>query len=148
MDVAEPTENRWSTCSEATRDLSSKNCMEHYSHIQHVAARCCGGGPSYCPAPQVCEDPMAFDPAAGYEFRCYKIGMPEAECTDKGCYSSQHDGVMYCSCPASDEASCATMLPGEATGTCLSGRGIASRDSVRVSWTWDGGGGWEGSTRG
>ena len=52
MDVAEPTENRWSTCSEATRDLSSKNCVEHYTHIQHVAARCCGGGPSYCPAPQ------------------------------------------------------------------------------------------------
>ena len=145
MDVAEPTENRWSTCSEATGELSSLNCAEHYNHIQGVAARCCGGGPSYCPAPQVCEDPKAFDPAAGYEYRCYQIGMTEADCTDKGCYSSERDGVMYCSCPASDEASCATMLPGEVKGTCLSGHGSASRDCVRVAWTWTEAGGGKGA---
>ena len=94
---------------------------------------------------QLCEDPKAFDPAAGYEYRCYQIGMTEADCTDKGCYSSEHDGVMYCSCPASDAESCATMLPGEVKGTCLSGHGSASRDCVRVAWTWTEAGGGKGA---
>ena len=79
------------------------------------AQKCVVGTSKPCtlpPVPQLCEDPNAFDPGAGVQYLCYQINVTEAECP-KGCGVSQHDGVPYCSCSASDDASCRQQLPGE-----------------------------------
>ena len=60
----------------------------------------------------LCEDPNAFDPEAKIEYLCYQRNVTEVECP-KDCYPSQHDGVQYCSCIASDDTSCREQLPGE-----------------------------------
>ena len=49
--MAAPVENRARTCGEATGDWSWATCSENYDDISRSAARCCGGGVSYCPAP-------------------------------------------------------------------------------------------------
>ena len=107
------TENRAITCSQMMVDeRPGLNCDDDYHRLSQHAARCCGGGPSYCPAPQLCEDPAAFDPSAGFEYVCYQMGLGAHQCPSD-CYPSVHDGTDYCSCPVSDEASCAALLPGD-----------------------------------
>jgi len=64
--VAAPVENRARTCSDATGEWFEATCSGEYDTISRSAGRCCGGGASYCPAPQLCADPAAFDPAAPY----------------------------------------------------------------------------------
>jgi len=112
--VAAPIENRARTCDEG--EWSLKNCATDYGHLSSSAGRCCGGGASYCPAPQLCADPAAFDPAALYEYLCY--GYISAEFTDEqclaaGCYTAYHEGQEYCICGVTDSRACLAKLPGE-----------------------------------
>ena len=71
--VAAPVENRERSCGEAVGDVSQANCADTYEEISRTAAKCCGGGASYCPVPKLCADAAAFDPAAAYEYRCYAM---------------------------------------------------------------------------
>ena len=112
MDVAGATESRWRSCQEMTHEWSGKSCDTDYGTISSYADRCCGGGPSKCPVPQLCEDPKAFDPGAKIEYLCNQRDVTEVECP-KDCNPSQHEGVHYCSCIASDDTSCREQLPGE-----------------------------------
>ena len=115
--VAAPIENRARTCNEAVGDWSLKNCETDYDHLSSSAGRCCGGGASYCPAPQLCADPAAFDPAALYEYLCY--GYISAEFTDEqclavGCHAWNSEGQGKCSCmQVTDSEACLAKLPGE-----------------------------------
>ena len=54
------------TCGEAAGEWAWASCESGYEYLSRAAARCCGGGEVYCPAPQLCADPAAFDPAAQY----------------------------------------------------------------------------------
>ena len=145
-------ENRAITCSEMMADeRPGLTCVDHYHRLSQLAAKCCGGGPSHCPAPQLCEDPAAFDPSAGFEYLCYHWGLAAAECPT-GCYSSQHDGTDYCSCPVSDDASCVALLPGEIPRLdicCVcacEGTGPRARDTV--CWVRERAGGGHGADEG
>ena len=116
--VAVPLENRASTCGEATSAWSSANCETDYGTLSRSAGRCCGGGASYCPAPQLCADPAAFDPAAVYEHLCSAMisaDFTNAMCSAAGCYSTEADesGTVYCSCQVTDSDACLAKLPGE-----------------------------------
>jgi hypothetical protein len=58
--------------------------------LSSSAGRCCGGGASYCPAPQLCADPAAFDPAAPYAgpdcISLIDAAFTQEMCAAAGCY--------------------------------------------------------------
>ena len=113
--VAVPLENRASTCGEATSAWSSANCETDYGTLSLSAGRCCGGGASYCPAPQLCADPAAFDPAAVYEHLCSAMisaDFTNAMCSAAGC-SGDEPGTGHCHCFVTDSDACLAKLPGE-----------------------------------
>ena len=109
MAVAGATENRLRTCAEKVGEIHGLECADGYSDLSAAADKCCGGGPSYCPTPQLCANEDAFDPNAQYEYHCHAVVMTQAECP---CQFSVHEGTSYCSCPAKDKAECDSMLPG------------------------------------
>ena len=102
-------------CAEATGEWSWATCESDYEEIARAAGRCCSDGASYCPAPQLCMDPAAFDPSAQYEYHCTQIGLPEGDCP-QGCHFYHHydaySNYSVCSCSASDYDSCEALLPG------------------------------------
>ena len=158
--MAGATENRAITCSDMMLDeRPALTCVDDYARLSQLAAKCCGGGPSYCPAPQLCMDPAAFDPSAAVEYLCYQVGLAAAECPAT-CYPFQREGMDYCHCPASaDDASCAELLPGEIARLdicCVcacedkgprardtvcwvrerAGRGHGADEGTRCGWMW------------
>jgi len=90
MAVAGAMENRPHPCSEATGEWSWANCEGNYDTIARSADKCCGGGPSYCPAPQLCEDPATYNGAAEYAGpECYSYitaNFTAEMCTASSCY--------------------------------------------------------------
>ena len=123
--VAAPIGNGYRTCAEASDEWSGKNCSNEYGEISQAAAKCCGGGASYCPAPTLCADPAAFDPAAAYdEYSCYAMitaSFTESMCSATGCYSGDHGGQRYCSCQVTGSDACLAKLPGKLSRVCVRG---------------------------
>ena len=121
--VAAPTANAYRTCAEASDEWSGKSCANEYGEISQSAAKCCGGGASYCPAPKLCADPAAFDPAANHDYSCYAMitaSFTEANCSAAGCYNSDGDGGQrYCSCPVTGSDACLAKLPGKLSRACV-----------------------------
>ena len=120
--VAAPNQNRAITCAEEAGEFASRSCETDYEHLSLSAARCCGGGASYCPAPQLCADPAAFDPAAPYDFLCYSMLSPAFDdpmCSAAGCHPSHHEGQGYCTCQVTDSAACLAKLPGTLSRACV-----------------------------
>ena len=116
--VAAPIENRARTCNEAVGEWSGRSCDLDYDDLSSSAGRCCGGRASYCPVPQLCADPAAFDPAAVYEHLCSAMisaDFTDAMCSAAGCYSSEADesGTGHCSCQVTDSDACLAKLSGE-----------------------------------
>jgi len=80
------------------------------------------------PTSPICADPTQFDGTLQREYRCYKIGVPPADCP-AGCtsYPSYEDPESYsCNCQyhpepserPEDFASCDALLPGVFGGIC------------------------------
>ena len=114
------------TCGEAAGEWASASCETEYSTLSRAAARCCGGGEVYCPAPPLCADPAAFQADAVYEFRCYSLlsaAFDESACSAAGCmvYDDGGDsGPGSCHCPAvTDAETCLATLPGELSRACV-----------------------------
>ena len=143
--LADPTTNRGYKCSEASGEWSRSTCSESYDHIFEMAAKCCSGGASYCPPPQLCADPAAFNPDAVVEYRC--AGMITAEftadqCSAAGCYpSGSDDGNSYCSCQVTDSDACKAKLAGELLGVCVCRRFLMRQLNDgeltdNTTWAW------------
>ena len=121
MVLAAPVENRARKCGEATGDWSKATCSGDYDTISYFATKCCSDGASYCPPPQLCADPAAFDPDAAFEYRCYAMitaSFTAEQCSAAGCYPSDHEGTGYCSCQVTDSSTCLAKLTGEIMRMC------------------------------
>ena len=140
----ESSQNTERKCGEASFDVSFTTCSENYDHISNMAAKCCSGGASYCPPPQLCADPASFNPGAAVEYQC--VGMITADftkdqCSAAGCYPSDHDGKSYCSCGVTDSEDCKAKLAGELLGVCVCRRLLKRQLSDgeltdNTTWLW------------
>ena len=141
LGVAEPDaaldSNKAITCEQLLQDSppSSLECQSDGQISLHisVATKCCTDGRSYCPAPQLCAGPAAFNPFAQYNYICMQYGMSEAECP-LGCrFINDPSAASSCNCfAASDYDSCAALLPGALDVWMRDGAGCggASRRAV------------------
>ena len=116
MCVAAPDKNWGYTCGEATGEWSSLTCSEHYGFISQHAGKCCSDGASFCPPPQLCAEPAAFNQAAVFDYRCIgpiTADFTEQHCSAAGCWS--HSMHKYCSCEqvTDSEAACLAIFAGE-----------------------------------
>jgi hypothetical protein len=117
-----PVEVPQPTCGEVADELAGLSCDTDYHRLSMSAVLCCGGGASYCPAPQLCADHAAFDPAAVFEHVCTALlsaEFDESACLAAGCHPLTERG--FCSCEVADKEACLAKLPGELSRACADG---------------------------